>query len=355
MLFLYIIFLLVSFYLLSQVTDNYFIDSLDRIAKKWNLSHDAAGATLMAVGSSAPELFVSLVAVFTPGGHEEIGMGTIVGSALFNILVIVGAVAIVRKAVIAWQSVIRDLLFYFIAVLMLYFAFRDGTIDFWESVVFVSCFVVYVVVVIKWRKWLKFHDAQDDIEIDNSSEDINELNKLEKVMRPFDFMIAKLFPPAHYYGWVFTISIIIIAFLSWVLVFSAIGISEILNIPEVVVGLTVLAVGTSVPDLMSSVIVAKQGRGGMGISNAIGSNIFDIFIGLGLPWLLAFLILGKEVLPVKSDNLLFSVLLLMASVFLIFLLMVIQRWKIDKRAGWFLVFIYFSYLAWSVWGAVFVF
>lgn len=78
-----IVLLLISFYLLAVVCDRYFVDSLDRIAKQLKMNSDMAGATFMAIGSSAPELFVSLIALFKPG-NEALGAGTIVGSALFN-------------------------------------------------------------------------------------------------------------------------------------------------------------------------------------------------------------------------------------------------------------------------------
>ena len=69
----------------------------------------------MAVGSSAPELFVAIIALVKPGDHGEIGIGTIVGSAVFNILGIIGAVAVVRRSVLAWQPVLRDMIFYSLA------------------------------------------------------------------------------------------------------------------------------------------------------------------------------------------------------------------------------------------------
>ena len=102
--------MLLSFYLLAEVCEKYFVESLEKISIQLNLSRDAAGATLMAVGSSAPELFVSLMALFKPG-EEAMGAGTIVGSAIFNILVIIGASVAVRKATVLWQPVIRDMLF----------------------------------------------------------------------------------------------------------------------------------------------------------------------------------------------------------------------------------------------------
>ena len=95
--------LLLSFYLIAKVCDEYFIESLDQIAKKLKMSHDIAGATLMAIGSSAPELCIAVIALVKPGNHEAIGMGTIVGSAIFNILVIIGASAVVRNTILKWQ------------------------------------------------------------------------------------------------------------------------------------------------------------------------------------------------------------------------------------------------------------
>lgn len=107
-----IIVLLLSFYLLAVVCDRYFINSLDAISEKLKINSDVAGATLMAIGTSAPELCVSFIALFKPE-NESLGAGTIVGSALFNILVIIGASAMVKKAFIAWQPVIRDVIFLF--------------------------------------------------------------------------------------------------------------------------------------------------------------------------------------------------------------------------------------------------
>src|SRR5680860_1690473 len=113
---LYSLALLASFYLLAVICDRYFVFSLDKIALKLNMNSDMAGATLMAVGSSAPELFVSIIALFKPG-QEALGAGTIVGSALFNVLVIIGASAMVRKAFIAWQPIVRDLSFYTLSII----------------------------------------------------------------------------------------------------------------------------------------------------------------------------------------------------------------------------------------------
>lgn len=340
----YIIALVISFYLLAEVSDRYFVISLDKISHKLNMSHDMAGATLMAVGSSAPELFVSLIAIFRPGDHADIGIGTIVGSALFNLLVIVGAAAMVKNTILAWQPVVRDLLFYALAIAGLYYVLNNGTLSLQEAIMLISLYVVYVYSVVNWRKWFKYQGFDEDPE---EEEDDEESTGWKVVFKPFDWLLARSFPPTEHYWAVFFISILFIGVLCWVLVESAIGISHILNIPEVVIALTVLAVGTSVPDMISSVIVARQGRAGMAVSNAIGSNIFDIFIGLGFPWLLKILLVDSD-LVFDIEGLDISVGLLFASVLFIWLALVFKKWRLTQGLGFVLIMLYVLYVIWEI-------
>jgi len=337
--------LIISFYLLAQVSDKYFIESLDKISQQFKMSHDMAGATLMAVGSSAPELFVAIIALVKPGNHEAIGIGTIIGSAVFNILAIIGAVGLVKRSFLAWQPVFRDLLFYSLSIIVLIIVFYDHKIELYEALIFVAMYVLYIYAVIYWRKIFPYEDIDEVTGVDY---DIGiEPGKLEKIFKPIDFVVDKLFPPIKYYYWVFFISILFIAGLSWILVESAIIISDVLAIPKVIVALTVLAVGTSVPDMISSVIVAKQGRGGMALSNAVGSNIFDILIGLGLPWSII-IIARNATVPVVTGELFVSVIWLFASVIIILALLVINNWSIGRKAGIFLISLYLIFLMWEL-------
>ncbi len=344
-LFGYILALLLSFYLLARLCDEYFVPALDKISSDLKMSSDAAGATLMAVGSSAPELFVAIIAVLKPGDHGAIGMGNIVGSAIFNILVITGAVAMLKEAKLAWQAVVRDMTFYTLSIVLLMIVFLDGSIDIYEAVGFIFLYIIYVVAVIKWRKWIPYTDPNEGIVIEEEDDNEPE-SKIEKVMRPVNFILDKLFPSLKHYYWVFFIAILIIAALSWVLVESAVGISHILNIPEAIIALTVLAVGTSVPDMFSSLIVSKQGRGGMAVSNAVGSNIFDILIGLGLPFIIVIAVSGGS-LAIKTDELTISILILFGSVIVLMFLMIINKWKIGKKMGIFLIALYLVYFVYA--------
>lgn len=299
-----------------------------------------AGATLMAIGSSAPELFVAIISLVRSGDHAAIGVGTIVGSALFNILVIIGASAVVRNARLMWQPVVRDFIFYALSVAALFVVLKDGLITWKESILLIIFYGGYLLTVMNWKRLFNFADG--DLMDEGYEEPA--IRGWKKIFIPLNFLLRKLFPNPKRYILTFMFSILVIAFLCWVLVESAIGISTILEIPEVVIALTVLAIGTSIPDMISSVIVARQGRGGMAVSNAVGSNIFDILIGLGLPWLIMTLVKDEPILT-HAEGLNESVILLFASVALIFIAFVIYRWKVNKKLGYILIFIYIAYLA----------
>ena len=334
---LYIILLLICFVLLARIVDLFFIESLDKISSDLKLSSDAAGATLMAVGSSAPELFVALFAVLKPGDHQVIGVGSIVGSAIFNLMVIIGAASLVKEAKLTWKPMVRDLAFYVLTVAMLVWFISDGSFNLNESFIFLGMYVVYVIVVIYWKKWVPYNDMPYVDEIKDVHGQHNHYTKY------IDRFLSLLFPSKERYYLVFLFSIIIIAALSYVLVESAVVIAHNLNIPESIIALTILAAGTSVPDLFSSVIVARQGRGDMAVSNAIGSNIFDILVGLGLPFVIAMLIYGGEIQ--SGGNLTLSSIILFGSVILLILLLLLRKWRTGKTVGIILLSLYVVYVA----------
>lgn len=314
------------------------------------MSHDMAGATLMAIGSSAPELFVAIIAIFKPGGHAEIGIGTIVGSALFNLLVIVGAVGIVKKSVLAWQPVVRDLGFYVLSIGVLFYVLQNGSVSIWEAASFLVLYAVYIFAVVNWKKWFNYVALDDDPE----DEEDEPKKGFMKIFMPFDWLLSIIFPRPKYYFVIFFISIAFIGALCWVLVESAIIISDALEIPELVIAMTVLAVGTSVPDMMSSVIVAKQGRGGMAVSNGIGSNIFDILIGLGLPWMVKSYLVDSGI-AINIDDLDRSILLLFVSVLLMLFVLILRKWRLGQGIGLIFILIYIAYVLFEIFSLYFEF
>ncbi|MDX1475727.1 MAG: hypothetical protein R3309_16255, partial [Reinekea sp.] len=154
----------------------------------------------------------------------------------------------------------------------------------------------------------------------------------------------------------FGISIVFLAVLSHFMVESAVHIAHSIGLPEVIIALTILAAGTSIPDLMSSIIVARKGQGDMAIANAVGSNLFDIAIGLGLPWIFVILWRRESVLVV-TENLESSIVLLFATVVALMFLLITRRWAIGRFAGVLLIGAYLWYLftqiGWISWQVCF--
>lgn len=334
-----ILILVVCFYLLAVITEEFFVPAIDKIAHKLKLSSDASGATLLAMGSSAPEFFTSLIAVLgvTGSNHADIGAGTIVGSAIFNVLVIVGITALFAAVTLQWKPVIRDQLFYIATILLLLFVFWDGQIQLYEALLFVALYWVYVYFVVNWRKWFHYKEIPAPEEAEQPK---NGLNRY--VRNAVGLLIPDVKRRPNAYIATFLASILAIAGLSWVLVEQIIHIADALNINATFLALTVLAAGTSIPDLIGSVVVARQGRGDMAVSNAIGSNIFDILFGLGVPWLIVLMLRGGKI-EVSTENLSASIFLLFATVVALLLLLIIRKWRIGNKSGLLLVGLYIAY------------
>lgn len=345
MILVYCAVLIVAFYLMALLTEEFFVPALDRIGRKLNLSSDASGATLMAIGSSSPEFFTSLFAVIMQGEAVDIGIGTIVGSAIFNVLVITGVVFMVRNVKLIWQVAARDIGFYLLSIIALLFTFYDGRISLSEAFFFVVLYVIYVSATIRWKKWFNLFEPKSEIQKVEEALFENDISKY--IVRMISVVIPHPRMNKGHYLKTFIFSILSIALLSYALIQSAIGLSHSLNIHPVIIALTVIAFGTSIPDLLSSVVVAKQGRGDMAVSNAIGSNIFNILFGLGLPWLLV-LIIRQEAIVISTADLVSGIFLLYASVLALLALLVPHHWKMGFKSGLTLIGIYVGYLLYSI-------
>lgn len=333
------------FYTLAILTEYFFVPAIDVITKKLNISSDAAGATFLAMGSSAAEFFTSLIAILTLVNKDgaNVGAGTIVGSAIFNILVIVGASALYKTVTLQWKPVLRDQLFYVITILLLLVAFWDGKIVLYEALAFVLTYVLYVFLVIKWRKWFDY----DDPEVPDNS-DLEEKMGLTAIShRLFSIVLPDPLRKPKLYVVTFLLSIGFIAGLSWIMVEQIIVLADVLSINATFLALTVLAAGTSIPDLLGSLVVAKQGRGDMAVSNAVGSNIFDILFALGLPWLIV-LLFKTDAIVVGTENLSASIFLLFATVIATLFLLIARKWRLGRYSGLFLIGLYVTYFIYLI-------
>jgi sodium/potassium/calcium exchanger 2 len=142
---LHVLGLVYMFVALAIVCDEFFVPSLDVIIEKLGISEDVAGATFMAAGGSAPELFTSVIGVFV--AFSDVGIGTIVGSAVFNILFVIGMCALFSKTVLllTWWPLFRDCTFYSISLITLILFFMDNLIEWWEALLLLSTYAAYVI------------------------------------------------------------------------------------------------------------------------------------------------------------------------------------------------------------------
>ncbi|XP_014204679.1 sodium/potassium/calcium exchanger Nckx30C-like [Copidosoma floridanum] len=146
---LHVLGVIYMFVALAIVCDEFFVPSLDVIIEKLEIADDVAGATFMAAGGSAPELFTSIIGVFV--SFDDVGIGTIVGSAVFNILFVIGMCAIFSKTVLSltWWPLFRDCTFYSMSLLTLIYFFKDNYIYWYEALILFGFYLAYV----SFMKW----------------------------------------------------------------------------------------------------------------------------------------------------------------------------------------------------------
>lgn len=146
---LHVVGLVYMFVALAVVCDEFFVPALDVIIEKLDIADDVAGATFMAAGGSAPELFTSVIGVFV--SFDDVGIGTIVGSAVFNILFVIGMCALFSRTVLTltWWPLFRDCSFYSISLMALIYFFKDNLIQWWEALILFLVYVAYV----SFMKW----------------------------------------------------------------------------------------------------------------------------------------------------------------------------------------------------------
>jgi K+-dependent Na+/Ca+ exchanger-like protein len=337
--------LLLSFLVIGVVTEQYFIPALENVARRLRLSDSVAGATLLAFGSSAPELFTATLTIVLAESEPAFGVGNIVGSALFQILVVIGFAAVVRTSYLSWRPVLRDGLVYGLAVLMLYAFVRDGVLTVVEACVLVLTYVGYAGSLLLWARRTDGPVAADARPA-APQPDRSSRSGLGLIVLPARWLLHPIPDPAERPAWtvpVFLLSLAIIGAGTWVFVRAGVDIARALGIDPTIVALTIIAGGSSAPELVSSAIVARRGRGDMAIANALGSNSFDIFISLGLPVLIATLLWG-DLEDVGGANITSSTLLLFATLVMVIGLLAAQRFKATRPFGVLLMLAYCAYV-----------
>ncbi len=299
-----------------------FADASSKIGDYYNLPKSVKGVTLDAVSSSAPEFFIAVFSVIA-FGYLELGIGTIVGSALFNFLLIPAMCIIIsRKRVKLGKEVVyREGAFYAASVMLLLLAlFFLETWGFFMAFVFIFCYFAYLYVILKNTRgyWKKTKTRRNKV-----------LGLKNEVI-------------------IFLISLVLIGVATYFLTDHSINFAEELNVPPVLIGFTVVAIATSLPDGIISMVNARKGSMDDAISNTLGSNIFNILAGLSIPVLLNVIILG----PVEIFFEHFEVLIGLLIVTVALPLMMIKNRVLTPGKAVLLLIIFFLFQAYFVYLAV---
>ena len=303
-----IIGLLLGFALLIKGAD-IFVGASVNIAKNLKIPNLVIGLTIIAIGTSAPELVISVSAAIR--GSNDMAVGNIIGSNIFNLVFILGLCALIKPVAVKLKEISKD---YWVSVgaatllLILKIVF-GSTIPRLGSLILVAVFIIYMIILI--RKALE-------------NRDLEEKHHDDTVPKPLlkSIIFAVLGVALIVSGGQFTVS-------------NATNIAYVLGISERIVGLTVLAIGTSMPELVTSIVAFKKGENAMAIGNIIGSNIFNILFILGLS--------GTIVPLIIDDNLLFDLIILIAGSLIFFLFAFTDR-RIARFEGLSMVTIYAAYM-----------
>jgi cation:H+ antiporter len=303
--------------LLIYVFGNYFARASSNLGDYFNLPKSIKGATFDAIASSLPELLVALFAVIF-FKQFEVGIGTIAGSALFNLLVIPGICVLITSGTfkVSRDVISRDALFYIISVfillvLILYFPIWGILI----SVLLLLAYLIYVrEIVIDSREYRR-----------NKKEN----NKKKDVSKDI---------------WTFFITMTGIGIITYFLTNFSIELSNILNVSPIIIAFTITAAATSIPDAVISVINARKGNIDDATSNVFGSNIFDILVGLGLPLFIYSLFLGP--VEILFDQLEILIGLLGSTIIVLYFFA--RKEKLTKKQGIILLILYIVFLGYVI-------
>ena len=367
--------LLMCFLALAIICDDFLVPPIEHFCKRYRIPAEAAGASFLAFGSSAPEIVIATIATLSGGqSHEtseeegggETGLSTVLGSAVLAFGLIPAVSAILAPPMDTWdvattppelykgglllelKPLVRDVSFAILGFSLIFAFGSDGEVVRWEALILVLGFFVYMAVIfvpIKVAEYMADKRtgvgaslgpmSSDDatappIPGSDHNEEATGLAKLfevvvEKLSIPIEFLAENTIPhePEEgeakstwlwkfeigwengWYGLGFTVSLVYVALLSDLILITAKYCCDAIGMSQDLEGVTVLAWGAQVPDMLASVAMAKKGLGPGAVANAVGSQIINVFIGLGLPYAIA----GSS--PLDTDGVMIYLLCLL--------------------------------------------
>ena len=297
---------------------NWLVDGASSVAAKLGISAFTIGLTVVAFGTSMPEFVVNIIASIS--GNSGLAIGNIVGSNTLNILLVVGIAALIRPVNVMSTTVRIEIPYSLLAAVVLLILANDGLLDGTNKSIISRSDGLILIAFLLIFLFYTFLSAKSDAYAPVSEVKVRK-NYLSALM-----ILGGV--GGLYLG-------------GKLIVDSAITIAQSLGVSDSLIGLTIVAIGTSLPELVTSGVAAYKGNSDIAIGNVLGSNIFNIFMVLGL----SSLILPQELYPTANIDILVTCF---ASILLFIFALAGPGQKIDRREGGLFVIIYIGYLAYLI-------
>lgn len=312
-----IILLVVGFVVLIYSADR-LVEGASSVASKLGVSAFVIGLTVVAFGTSMPEMFVNVLASIS--GNSGLAIGNVIGSNTINIFIVVGVAAIIKPVMVQSLTIKMEIPFSFMAAVILFMLANDALIDGSEISIlsridgmilltFLAIFLYYTYISAKSDKYAPITSVKD--------------RKWQISSLMIIFGIAGLYLGGK------------------LIVDSATIIAQSFGVPDSIIGLTVVALGTSLPELVTSAVAAYKGNSDIAIGNVLGSNIFNIFMVLGV----SSVIRPLPFYPAANIDILVTCL---ASLLLFAFALMGPGQKIDRKEGGVFVAIYVGYIVYLI-------
>ena len=279
------------------------------LATKLGISQIVIGLTIVAIGTSMPEFFVSIVSAIK--GTPDLAVGNIVGSNIFNVLLIVGVAATVAPIAIQRATVRRDIPIAIVASIMLTFMMLDDNISRIDALILFAAFIAFI--------WITLRNSKNDANEKDAS--------TEKVIPTWKSELFIIF------------GLVGLVLGSNIFVDNASSLAHGWGISDAVIGLTIVAGGTSLPELATSAVAARKGDSGIAIGNVLGSNVFNILMILGLTGIIS---------PMHIQNITYIDMAVMVISMALFWLFSFTKLRVERWEGCVLIACFLGYITWLV-------
>lgn len=331
---IYIVILVIALIIVIKSAD-IFVDSLVEVGESFGISQIILGVTASAIGTSLPEFGSAMIAVLS--GNPDIGVGVVVGSNIWNIAGILGISSLAAGYIyVKKEELKRDgLMTLLTAVILLIFMVMFNDITRVVGVVLVVVYIIYIYILIKSQtKKSKYehHGEYGDLEKSKPTMETEISNKK-------DAPVEEVIGSGRSRNKNILISLVGLVGLiigSRLLVYSGVEIGELTGVPQMIMGLFALAIGTSMPELVVTLRSAMKKMHSLSIGTVLGSNIFNILIGIGIPSL--FMTIPVDKLAVRFDA------PVMIGVTALLILLCYRKSKLSRIGGAILVAVYVAYI-----------